>query len=80
VPTFGEGGVPRFADQVFASFSGAVPAGTPSAIVSRLSAEIMKAFRTPAFAEKLEAKSLVPVFDTPEEFADWRLVTLEELR
>jgi tripartite-type tricarboxylate transporter receptor subunit TctC len=68
-PTFDESGVPKFADQVFTSFSVAAPTGTPPAIVNRMSAEIMKAFRTPAFAEKLEAQSLVPVFDTPEAFA-----------
>jgi len=68
-PTFDEAGVPNFAAQVFTSFSVAAPAGTPTAIVNRMSAEIMKAFRTPAVAEKLEAQSLVPVIDTPEEFA-----------
>jgi tripartite-type tricarboxylate transporter receptor subunit TctC len=68
-PTFDESGVPKFSDQVFTSFSVVAPAGTPPAIVNRMSAEMMKAFRTPAFAEKLEAQALVPVFDTPEEFA-----------
>jgi tripartite-type tricarboxylate transporter receptor subunit TctC len=34
-----------------------------------VNAEIGRAMRTPAVAEKLNAQALVPVFDTPEEFA-----------
>jgi tripartite-type tricarboxylate transporter receptor subunit TctC len=46
---------------VFTSLSVAAPAGTPQAIVNRMSAEIMTAFRTAVFVEKLEAQSLVLV-------------------
>jgi tripartite-type tricarboxylate transporter receptor subunit TctC len=34
-----------------------------------LSAEIAKAMKSSALAEKLEAQALLPVFDTPEQFA-----------
>jgi tripartite-type tricarboxylate transporter receptor subunit TctC len=66
VPTLAEAGI---AIEVFTSFSVAAPAGTPAAILRRLSAEIARAEKTPAIAEKLDAQVLVPVFDTPEQFA-----------
>jgi tripartite-type tricarboxylate transporter receptor subunit TctC len=66
VPTFAEAGFPL---DVITSFSVVAPAGTPAAIVQRMNAEIGRAMRSPAVAEKLEAQVLVPVFDTPEEFA-----------
>jgi tripartite-type tricarboxylate transporter receptor subunit TctC len=68
VPTFKEAGYPAV-DDVFTSFSVVVPSGTPAAIVQRLSAEINKAMKSPALAEKLEPQGLVPVFDTPEQAA-----------
>jgi tripartite-type tricarboxylate transporter receptor subunit TctC len=37
--------------------------------VKRLSEETLKAMKSPALAQKLEAQALVPVFDTPEQFA-----------
>ena len=66
VPTFTEASFPL---DVFTSFSVVAPAGTPPPIVSRLAAEIGRAMKAPATAEKLEAQGLVPVFDTPAEFA-----------
>ena len=73
VPTLAEAGFPVDA---LSSFSVVVPTGTPAAVVQRMSAEIGRAMRTPAIAEKLNAQALVPVFDTPEEFA----VTLKRER
>lgn len=66
-PTFAESGYPGV--EAYPSFSVVAPTGTPPAIVQRMSAEIVKLMRTPAFQEKLDARSLIPVFDTPEEFA-----------
>jgi tripartite-type tricarboxylate transporter receptor subunit TctC len=43
-----------------------------------VNAVIVAAMKTPAFAEKLEAQSLIPVFDTPEQFGD-RLRTLRSM-
>ena len=65
VPTLAEAGFPI---EVFTSFSVVAPAGTPRAIVQRMSSEIAKAMKSPALGEKLQAQALVPVFDTPEEF------------
>jgi tripartite-type tricarboxylate transporter receptor subunit TctC len=67
VPTFAQAGVGNM-EQVFTSFSVVAPAGTPAPIVQRMGAEIVKAMKSPALAEKLEAQALVPVFDTPAEF------------
>ena len=66
VPTLAEAGFPV---EVFTSFSVVAPAGTPRAIVERISAEIGKAMKSPALGEKLRAQALIPVFDTPERFA-----------
>ena len=68
-------GVPTFADsglggvKAFTSFSVLAPAKVPSAIVQRLAAEVAKAMRAPATAQRLEQLALLPVFDTPEQFA-----------
>jgi tripartite-type tricarboxylate transporter receptor subunit TctC len=66
VPTLAEAGFPV---EVFTSFSVVAPAGTPAAVVHRMSAEIARAMKSPALSEKLQAQALVPVFDTPEQFA-----------
>jgi len=66
VPTLAEAGFPI---EVFTSFSVVAPAGTPRAVVERMSDEIAKAMKSPALGEKLQAQALVPVFDTPERFA-----------
>ena len=65
-PTFEQAGFPL---EVVTSFSVVAPAGTPAPIVQRISTEIGRAMRSPAVAEKLQAQVLVPVFDTPGEFA-----------
>ena len=66
VPTLAEAGFPI---EVFTSFSVVAPAGTPRTIVQRMSAEIVRAMKSSALGEKLQAQALVPVFDTPDEFA-----------
>ena len=66
IPTMSEAGFENF--DVAATFSVMAPAGTPAAIIQRLNAEITAAMKNPSLAEKLEAQSLIPVFDTPEQF------------
>lgn len=66
-PTLAEAGYPKIATYV--SFMVVAPAGTPPTIVQRLSAEIARLMKSPVFGEKLDARGLIPVFDTPEEFA-----------
>ncbi len=65
VPTFAEVGLDRF--DAPTSFSVMAPAGVQKPILQRLSAEVGKAMK--AQAGRLEQQALVPVFDTPEEFA-----------
>jgi tripartite-type tricarboxylate transporter receptor subunit TctC len=67
-PTYGEVGYPSI-ESYYGSFSVVAPMGTSPAIVQRMSVEIVNLMRTPAFRERLDARSLIPVFDTPEEFA-----------
>jgi tripartite-type tricarboxylate transporter receptor subunit TctC len=64
VPTLADAGYPI---DVFTSFSVVASAGTPMPVIQRLSAEIARAMRN--HSEKLDAQALVPVFDTPEQFA-----------
>ena len=45
------------------------PAGTPKAIVDRIAAEVQKAVRDPAIAERLSKIGVDPVGSTPAEFA-----------
>jgi len=66
VPTLAGAGYPL---EVFTSFSVVAPAGTPAPIVQQLGAEIGRAMRSAPVAGRLEAQALVPVFDTPAEFA-----------
>ena len=66
-PTFAEAGYPSV-DSV-PTFSVVAPMGNSPVVIQRLSAEIVKLMKTPAFREKLDARALIPVFDTPDEFA-----------
>ena len=67
VPSIAEAGWPRV--EMWTSFSALAPAGTPATIVNRINAQIAAAMKIPAVAERLRAQALVPVFDTPEQFA-----------
>jgi len=64
-PTFAEAGWPKFDSPT--SFSVMAPAAVPPAILQRMAAEVGKALRV--LAPRLEQQALVPVFDTPAEFA-----------
>ncbi len=52
------------------SFSVVAPAGTPEAIVNRLSDAINKAMENPATRQKLLDQGYLPVKDTPAKFAE----------
>src|SRR5258706_9032646 len=60
VPTQASAGYPGI--EVYTSFSVSVPAGTPPAIIQRLSAEIGKAMKIPAIKERIEGLAFIPVF------------------
>jgi hypothetical protein len=67
VPSIAEAGWPKV--EMWTSFSAMAPAGTPAAVVARINEQIGATMKTPAVAERLRAQALVPVFDTPEQFA-----------
>lgn len=73
-PTFAEAGYPDI--DSYPSFSVAAPSGTPPAIILRLSSEIANVMKSPTTRERLAALALIPIFDTPDEFA----VTLKKER
>jgi len=66
-PTYAEAGFPSV--DAYPSYSVVAPAGTPPAIVQRMSSEIVTLMKTPALREKLDARAMVPIYDTPDEFA-----------
>ena len=65
VPTFADAGWPKFDSPI--SFSVLAPAAVPPAIMQRMATEVGKALK--AIAPRLEQQALVPVYDTPAEFA-----------
>jgi len=67
VPTMTEAGVPGFETVGLAAIL--APAGTPPAIVDRLSREIASILRTPEVRDQLVAMGLEVVAGTPAEFA-----------
>jgi tripartite-type tricarboxylate transporter receptor subunit TctC len=64
-PTFAEAGWRRF--DAPTSFSIMAPAGVPQPILHKLAGEVANALK--GLAPRLEQQGLVPVFDTPSEFA-----------
>lgn len=67
VPTLAEAGTPGI--KAFTSFSVMVPAKVAPALVKRIAAEVAKAMKAPATVARLDQQALLPVFDTPEQFA-----------
>ena len=51
------------------TFSVMGPAGVPPQIVAKLSATINTVMKSPAIASRLKELALIPIFDTPAEFA-----------
>jgi tripartite-type tricarboxylate transporter receptor subunit TctC len=67
VPTMPEAGLPGYE---FTAWMGvAVPAGTPTAIVQRLNAELVRALRTPGGQTWFESQGGEVVADSPDAFA-----------
>ena len=65
VPTFAESGYPEFS--LLNWYAILAPAGTPPAVVARLSREIGNVMRDPAVIERITAVGLDPVTGTPAE-------------
>jgi len=68
-PTFAEQGVPQLDVSVWIGI--AAPAGTPSAVIERLSAEFNKALALPDVKEKLAALGVDPVGGTSQAFTQF---------
>jgi tripartite-type tricarboxylate transporter receptor subunit TctC len=66
VPTFAESGLPGYDASSWNGIS--LPAGTPRAIVEKLSAEIARIMKTPGVLDRLAADGTIPVGNTPEEY------------
>jgi tripartite-type tricarboxylate transporter receptor subunit TctC len=78
VATANESGLPGFEVSVWYGF--AVHAATPRPVVHQLNAEIAKALRSPAVAERLDGLGLAVVADSPEEFAHFVAAESEKMR
>ncbi len=66
IPTIAEAGIPGFVSGSWAGLLG--PAGTPRAVVDRLSSEIAKIVRTPETRARIVELGAEPVGNTPDEF------------
>jgi len=67
VPTVAESGVPGYAFDVW--YGMLFPAGTPRAIVAKTNAEINRALKSPALAQRFAGVGVEPAGTTPEDFA-----------
>jgi len=67
LPSFAEQGYPEI--DLSAWFGVLAPAGVPDAIVSRLNAELVRAFSSPAVTQSLVAQGYEPIPGAPEAFA-----------
>jgi tripartite-type tricarboxylate transporter receptor subunit TctC len=67
VPTYAELGFPQMGSGGW--FGVVAPAGTPSPVVSRLNAAILKAMKNPEFTRKMDESGATLVGGTPADFA-----------
>ena len=66
VPTIAKSGFPGYDGDAYIGL--VAPAGTPKAIIDRLSAEVIKIHQKPEFRRKLAKAGLTAIDDTPEKF------------
>ncbi|MBC7780771.1 MAG: tripartite tricarboxylate transporter substrate binding protein [Proteobacteria bacterium] len=67
LPTMSEAGVPGFEASTWAGFL--VPAATPPATITKLHADVLKAFALPDTRERMAANGFDPIGNSPKEFA-----------
>ena len=67
VPTVDQAGLKGYDTQAWSGLY--APAGTPSEVIAKLNAEVVKILKMPAVREQLAAQGAEPVGDSPEEFA-----------
>jgi tripartite-type tricarboxylate transporter receptor subunit TctC len=68
VPSFAEAGLPSVTLQTWQGVG--APAGTPKALIDRISAEIEKLVAMPDTRAKLDAQGFVPYYNNPEKTAE----------
>jgi tripartite-type tricarboxylate transporter receptor subunit TctC len=78
VPTIAEAGVPGYVTTTWHGWL--APAGTPSPVVQRLSAEIARVVKSPDFVEKISSDGGEPVGSTPEQFTKHIAIESERWR
>jgi tripartite-type tricarboxylate transporter receptor subunit TctC len=66
VPTIAESGLPGY--EVFAWNGLLAPAGTPKAVIARLSEELQRALQLPQVKEKFNVQGFAASWNTPEQF------------
>ncbi|MBN9408247.1 MAG: tripartite tricarboxylate transporter substrate binding protein [Burkholderiales bacterium] len=67
VPTIAESGVPGY--EIDGGWQGFfAPAGTPPAVVQKLSAELARAIQSPDISRRIVSDASVPIGNTPDEF------------
>jgi tripartite-type tricarboxylate transporter receptor subunit TctC len=67
VPSFAESGYPEVTLSTWQGVG--APAGTPKAIIDRISAEVAKLVAMPETKKQLDAQGFVPYYNTPEQTA-----------
>lgn len=68
VPTFADAGIPGFDSALWFGLN--APAGTPKAVIDRLSTEVQRAFASPEMRSLLVGQGIDPVAAGPAQFAD----------
>lgn len=68
IPTFSDSGLPGF--QTGTWYGVVAPAGTPAEIVEKLQVEIADILQIPSLRQTLIEQGLIPVGNTPDEFAE----------
>jgi tripartite-type tricarboxylate transporter receptor subunit TctC len=76
VPTIAEAGVPGYDSTIWLGIM--APAGTPTAIVDKLNAEINKAINRPDVKEQWDKQGAVPLVMTPAEFDKYLRADIEK--
>ncbi|HEY6863021.1 MAG TPA: tripartite tricarboxylate transporter substrate binding protein [Burkholderiales bacterium] len=78
LPTLAEAGVPGYDMSLWIGLF--APAGTPRAIVAKLSAEVARIVRLPDVRDKLVGMGVDPLGNSPEQVADWIRAELARYR
>lgn len=76
MPTIAESGYPGF--EAVTWYGLFVPAGTPSAVIAKLNAEMVRLLNVPEFKQWLMGQGAEPVGNTPQEFAAFIKAELEK--